>query len=349
MSILLSKVMTIVVIGAFYFAGVKLTGLLMPFILGWLVSLVIDPLVRLFTKLHISRGIASIISLLLFITIGAIVISGIATLIFTEVKDFGTNNGSFTEFIDQTLIHIDTTIDKIVGNTRPQFASMLKSAISNLINSLSKYIGTAVSKVISIFSAIQSTLLSTVFFILSAFFFTKDRDKHIELYHRLLPDSIKNNRKLYVLKTEVFGAIWGYIKSQLILTGITFVESAIGLFFLGFSYSIFISLIVAVIDIVPVLGAGAVYVPWIIYNVIMGRYKEAVVLLILYLIITIGRQLLQPKILSSQIGLSPLLTLISIYLGLKIFGFLGIIIGPLIVIITIAIVQSEVPTNNNYP
>lgn len=224
---------------------------------------------------------------------------------------------------------------------------MIKNAINNLTDSLSKYIGTAVSQIISLFSTIQSILFATVFFLISAFFFSKDKEKHIEMYHRHVPESIKNNKKLYILKTEVFGAIWGYIKSQLILTSITFVESAIGLFFFGFSYSIFISLIVAVIDIIPVLGAGAVYVPWIIYNVIMGRYKESVILLILYLIITIGRQLLQPKILSSQIGLSPLLTLVSIYLGLKIFGFLGIIIGPLIVIITIAIVKNEIPTNNN--
>lgn len=338
--------MTIVVIGAMYFLAVKLTGLLMPFLLGWLVSLIVEPLVRLFTKLHISRGIASILSLLLFIVITGLIISGVATLIISEIKDFSLNNGSLTEYVDKTLNNLENTIDKLFGSITPTLAKSINSTINSAITSLSKYVGTVVSKLISIFSAIQSTLLSTVFFILSTFFFTKDKHKHIELYHRLVPDSIKDNKKLVILKKDVFGAIWGYIKSQLILTGITFVESVIGLYFLGFDYSIFISLIVAVIDIIPVLGAGAVYIPWILYSLAMSQYKEALLLLILYLIITIGRQLLQPKILSSQIGLSPLLTLVSIYLGLKIFGFLGIIIGPLIVIITIAIMKTEVPTNN---
>lgn len=98
MSILLSKITTLLVIGALYFVSVKLIGLLMPFILGWLVATIIEPLVKLLVKLHIPRGFASIISLVAFLVIGALLLSLAGSVVINEVRDFTANYGSMSEF-----------------------------------------------------------------------------------------------------------------------------------------------------------------------------------------------------------------------------------------------------------
>jgi len=114
---------------------------------------------------------------------------------------------------------------------------------------------------------------------------------------------------------------------------VTFIELAVGLSLLSVDRAITIAALIAVIDILPVLGTGGVVVPWIIVELIKGNIPFAVGLVVLYLVIIIVRNILEPKLVGNQIGLHPLVMLMCMYVGLKIFGIIGIFVLPVAVVI----------------
>jgi sporulation integral membrane protein YtvI len=149
--------------------------------------------------------------------------------------------------------------------------------------------------------------------------------------YRQLPDSWSKN--LAGVKTDTFSALLGYFRALLILIGFTFIEVTLGLFILGVDYALLLGLIVAISDAIPIVGTGLVMVPWIAWNFISGNTQLGLGLLIIYILGIIMRQVMEPKIVGDQIGLHPLVTLASMYIGLEVFGVLGMIIGPVSIII----------------
>ena len=141
------------------------------------------------------------------------------------------------------------------------------------------------------------------------------------------------NKWLIRIKNDLLSALIGYIKAQLILMVITFIEVSIGLLIIGIDYAILLGLLISIIDVFPILGTGTVLIPWALFSFISGNYPLGFSLIILYGIVMLVRQLLEPKIVSGQIGLYPLVTLMSMYIGLQVFGIAGMIMGPIMVLI----------------
>ena len=120
---------------------------------------------------------------------------------------------------------------------------------------------------------------------------------------------------------------------------ITFLQTLLGLLFLGYEFALIIALLVSFVDALPVLGPGAVFVPWIIREIVSKNIRNALGLVILYIFITAARQILQPKIVSVNVGIHPLEAILAIYIGLKVFGVLGVFIGPILLVIIKAFVR----------
>ena len=136
-------------------------------------------------------------------------------------------------------------------------------------------------------------------------------------------------------------AILGYLRAQIVLMLITMAQTLLGLYILGVDYVLLITLFVGILDILPILGPGLIFVPWIIVLLFSSRVKLALALLILYAIISVVRQVIQPKILGVSIGIHPLEALISLYVGYKVFGILGVIIGPILLVVLKGLWQSN--------
>ena len=126
------------------------------------------------------------------------------------------------------------------------------------------------------------------------------------------------------------------MKAYSILISITAIITIVGLKILGISYIFTIGILVGILDILPILGPGTLFIPWIIWEIISGDTGFAVSLLVLYVIISVVRQFLEPKIIGDNIGLHPLATLISLYVGLQLGGIVGMIAGPVLLVIFIA-------------
>lgn len=312
----------------------------LPFILAIITAVLIDPLVNLLESKKIKRGFAVIIALiLLIISIVFILVVVISRLVvelsalYQEVP-FYTRNiyGHFLDFFEVLR-------NFVTSNPLPAEA---QTAILNSMNTVIEQSGNLIAKAINFLFGFLAglpgffaiLLIST----LATFFISKDKISLNRFFYKLVPQ--EHTEAMLKLTTHINNALVGFFRAELILISITTVLATIGLYILRIDYAFTIGLIVGFLDLLPVVGPGTMFIPWTIFALIFGNYKIGLGLIIVYAIISVVRQITEPKILSQNIGLNPLAVLLSLYLGLKFLGILGIIIGPFTFIVVKGIITS---------
>ena len=183
-------------------------------------------------------------------------------------------------------------------------------------------------------------LVLLIFVFLFCYFFTKDKDKIVESIKCLFPDQLQE--KVKSIQLELFFSFIRLIKAQLILVFFSTVITVTGFYILKVDYALTLGIICGLLDIMPLVGPSIIFIPWIIYSIIIGNTYFSIGLLILFVIILGSRQLLQAKVIGKNLGIDPLLTLVSIYLGITIFGWKGLFIGPLVIVIVRALTHSGI-------
>ena len=172
----------------------------------------------------------------------------------------------------------------------------------------------------------------------ATFFIIKDRALIRSFVLHIIPPDMRSSSQNVL--GELISAFIGFVKAYSTLIFITFLLTLVAMKILGVQYALTLALIIACADILPVLGPGTIYIPWIIWEFIAGRTGMGIALLVVYVIISGIRQFLEPKIVGDNIGLHPLATLVSLYVGLKLGGVVGMIMGPVCVVIFIAIYRA---------
>ena len=178
--------------------------------------------------------------------------------------------------------------------------------------------------------------------LISAHFFIADRDVIFAAIRKACPKWALGQTSQ--IKKGLSKAMGGYFRAQYILMMIIGIISIAGLLILRNEYALFLGLLFAALDFLPIVGIGAVLIPWALVSFAMGNVYQGVGLAIMYGVITIVRQVLQPKILGDQMGAHPLASLMSIFIGFRIFGLLGLVIGPSLLMIFVAIFETQEPT-----
>lgn len=309
----------------------------MPFIVGFIIAYLLKPLINFITnKFHVNRKLVSALCVLIFYGTVGILIVLLGIKIFASAKDVFyklpeiysmsiepviTN---LFENIEESILHIDPTMMKGLQDVAQNLSQSLGTIVTNLSTS-------AMSFISSVASSIPSFLIGIIFTIISSFFIAMEYYKITNFIVRQFSD--KGKSILFDIKTYISGTLFKFLKAYSILITITFIELSIGLSILHINNSIAIAAIIAIVDIMPILGTGGVMIPWLIIEAVKGDYTLALGLLIVYVIITIIRNILEPKIVGNQIGLHPLVMLMCMFVGVKIFGVLGIFILPIVMII----------------
>ena len=158
--------------------------------------------------------------------------------------------------------------------------------------------------------------------VISTFFIAIDYEKIVTFCLRCLSG---NTRKVVLqIKDYVVGTLFVCIRSYALIMSITFVELSIGLSIIGVNRAMLVALLIAIFDILPVLGTGGIMIPWAILTALGGNMPRALALLVVYVIITIIRNIIEPRIVGKQIGLHPVLTLMSMFVGTHLFGVVGL-------------------------
>ncbi len=336
-------------------------GLFFPLIFAFFVAAILQrPKNHILKKTPIKKGLASTICVftLIFIVLG--VISVIGVRVAGEIKGFidyvtiqiqnideVINNvenallnliSNLPEFISVTLTDslskLFTQIREMLAGEDSELTSQITSGLSNTF-SLS-WITTPLTGVISTAKQIPSILIAIVITLVCSCFMTSDYDNIISFIKYQFPEKRRNDisRGKALLKSS----LWKMAKAYAAIMAITFGEIFLGLSVLSLlgiyqsSYIVIISIVTAIVDIIPVLGTGTILIPWAAYSLITGNFSMAIGLAIIYGAVTVIRQIMEPKLVATQLGLPPFLTISAMYIGLKVFGVFGVFILPITII-----------------
>ena len=326
----LHVIFVVFILGIGYIIIKYLLPLLMPFIIGLIIAVlfrkIIDYLVK---KTRIKRSIVSIIILILFYGVVVLILSMIGARVFTFLKDV------FGQLPDLYRYTIEPALEKITNNFIEQFPDVkpyIEEFVLNISDTIFSFVKNASSTVIATITGLAgklpSLLIKLIFTIVSSFFFTIDYYKISDFMIR----QFKGERRNMVLKLKdnVIGTIGKFITAYSAIISITFIELSIGFWILGIPNPFLFGAMIAVIDVLPILGTGAVLLPWAIIALILGNTKIGIGMFIIYIIITAVRQTIEPKIVGQQIGLHPIITLVLMYVGAQLMGVLGLLLLPVI-------------------
>lgn len=314
------------IFGLGYIAIKYLLPMLMPFVIGLFIAVAFRKLIDFIeAKLHIKRSFVSIFILIIFYGILVLLISLIGVKIFTFLKDlFGMLPNLYVETIEPA-------ISKAGENLVKQFPQV-KPYIQDLSDTLFSFVKDASSSVIGMITGIAgglpTLLIKLIFTIVSSFFFTID-------YYRITNFVVRQfsgaRREMFLkLKDNGIGTLGKFIRAYATIISITFIELSLGLWIIGIPNPALYGALIAIIDVMPILGTGLILLPWSGIALILGNTKMGIGMLILYIVITAVRQTIEPKIVGQQIGLHPILTLLLMFVGAQLMGVLGLLILPVI-------------------
>ena len=303
-------------------------SLIMPFIIAFLISWALQRPIRFLSeKLRVHKKILAIFLVLLFYcTIGLL----IALLIIKSFSAVGELIASLPALYEA---HINPLIGKIYDSLESSFIRLdpeLMNALDTLIQDSAASIGEIISglsmtvagAVSGAASSLPGFLIRLLLMVISTFFISMDYDRLMGFILRQFND--RTQELFFQIKKYIIGTLFVCIRSYALIMSITFVELSIGLHILRIENAFLIALLIAVFDILPVLGTGGIMIPWAIITFLLGNYSLAIGLAVLYVVITIIRNILEPKIVGGNIGLHPVVTLISLFVGAQLFGIVGL-------------------------
>ena len=198
-------------------------------------------------------------------------------------------------------------------------------------DTISKLGGIITSFLGKVMRATPKAMITFIVTLMSCFYLSIDYDNIREKVMNFLPISV--SKHLTVFKARANYALKSYVRAYLSLMLLTFIQVFIGLLILGQKYAFLIALAVAAVDVLPIFGAGTVLLPWAIIVLLLKNYSLGTGLMILYGIVTIVRQIAEPRIVGSSLGIHPLLSLFSMFAGLQLFGFIGMLLGPAVALV----------------
>lgn len=305
-----------------------------PFIIAYFFASLIEPLVKFIErKIKIPRKIGTVISILLVLGFIGSIIGFLISRLIKEIRavylSLEINMETLTEFFDRVIENIDGIFIQLPVS----FTGLIEKAIEELTNNLQSVLGKIIDWVqasVQVALYLPQILIFILVTVLATYFMSSDKNNILKFLDLQIPTNWLNKTKS--ITTNVFSAFFGWLRAQLILTSITFTELLIGLLILNVNNALLIALLIALVDVLPVLGAGTVLIPWAIITLVLGNTKLALSLALLYVIILFVRQLIEPKVLGKQIGVHPLFTLAGMYIGLRLWGVAGMFVGPLSIV-----------------
>jgi sporulation integral membrane protein YtvI len=334
---------------AFYYV----VPLISPFLFGWVIAFILNPLVNLLHhKVRLPRVLATVISLLLFCAATLAILTALTINIVVEIGSLADNiQNNINTWKDELIVYINSDyIQNIVTQINvfyqdnPQLHETINTNLSNSAKVLaglsSSIVNVVFNLIVSFITSLPSYATYAIIGLLAAFFISKDWYKLIKRFAGYFPGKVRASSQ--AIWSDLQRALFGYIRAQLILISTTACFVLIGLVILNVKYAITISLLIGLCDLMPYLGVGAFMVPWIIFLFIQGNLYLGIGVSVVYTIVLVVRQIIEPKVLATSVGLNALATLVSMFIGLKLFGVLGLIIGPVSLIILTAFHNANV-------
>ena len=328
--VILNIIIPLMGIGLVCILGPKLLGFFLPFVIGWIIAMIANPLVRfLESRVKIVRKHSSVLIvvavLALVIGLGYFLISRLVIQAMAMSKDLPEMYEMAVSDIKSAFAHFNDFFRILPAGFQNTW-NELSSNIGSYMNLLVQKIASPTVTVAGNFAkGIPNALVHTVVTILSSYFFIVERDKIIEFWKKYLPEG--GSRYYNYLKGDVKRLIGGYFLAQFKIMFVVAAMLIVGMLILGIKYAFLLGILIALLDFLPVFGTGTVLIPWALVKLFSAEYPLALGLALLYVLTQVVRQIIQPKIVGDSMGLPPLMTLLFLYLGFKLHGIGGMILA----------------------
>ena len=317
---------------------------LAPFFYAFLLALLLNPLIsRLSAKFGLPRRLSALILVVLVIFMLLAVIGWLAYIAVSELIMLAANLDDIWGSLASGLAFLGAIardfLDFFPGDTDAVLRNFTDS-IYEWINTSTQDFGNYLLHRTPYFTTrIGSGIIDILVFIIASYFLTAE-------YHVLKKVMLKYSdgavyKYFQTFKSAVKVAFGGYIKAQLILASIAFVIIFPALLIIGQEYAFLIALLVGFLDFIPLLGAATLFLPWGILEMLGGNFFYGVFLILLSWTFFFIRRIMEPKVMGSQTGLHPLVALLSIYAGWRVFGVLGAILGPIGVMVALNLIAAN--------
>lgn len=338
------------VAGVYFFAryfwplvsGMIATGIkiVLPFLVAYIVATILSPVViYLERSLRLPRTPGTLLTLAVFL----IILGGAIYLLFSnlvqELLDLSQNLGTLSQDLSRWRFNLLLEQFQSLFARLNLPADFIRDTGADLLEVLKNFVTAFSRQIFYLVTALPQYFILLVVTVIASFFFTRDYEMIKTNFFKFVPDRWQGGIRR--VGKGLHKALFGYLRAELLLISITGLESAIGLTLLGVRYALLMALLVAIVDLLPVVGPGAIFIPWALWMFFAGSVRFGIGLLILYGIIVIVRQILEPKVLGESIGLYPLTTLMALYFGISLLGFWGLILGPAAVIAYKAFVDKD--------
>lgn len=326
--VIVSLTLSLIATVLFVAAGVKLLWFFMPFVIGWGIAFIVNPLVCWLEKrLKIVKKLGSAL-----IIVG--VLAAVVGLLYLGISRLAQEIGSLIANVPELYSDFEAGFQKIGESLQGVFGLLPEgiqkgwtAMIANLDSTMGELIGKisepTVTAAGNFAKAIPSVLVSVIVMIVSAYFFVAQRDEVISWSKKITPRPIQERMTMIIDNFKY--AVGGYFKAQLKIMVVVGALLLIGFGIMKIHYAVILAILIAFLDFLPFFGTGTALLPWAVYKLLVGNYKMAVMLLVLYGITQLVRQVIQPKLVGDGVGLNPLLTLVLLYIGYKLGSLLGMI------------------------
>ena len=333
----LKNILYVVLILLGLYIALELSIFYMPFLIAFIISLMIEPAIKkIMKKTHLTRRTSSII---IFVLVSVIIIGGLAWLLITLFSESSSLLQSLNDYFDKLYvqfqnlinyfdfdnIHLSDEILEVIQNSTGDFLTTASDWLRNILNNLINF----VTSIPSIAICIGITVIALYFICVDKIYILDQIEHHLP---RLWV------KKISVHLKELIQTLGGYLKAEATLILVSFIISLIGLYILqivGFNiqYPLLMALFIGFVDALPILGSGTVMIPWAIICALNGDISLGIAIIVLLIIMSVVRQVLEPKLVSKNIGVHPIFTLIAMYTGFKVIGIIGLLVGPIVLII----------------
>ncbi len=318
--------------------------LIMPFFLALIFAAIMRPVVRLLTnKLHVPKGLAGILVTVLFFAIIGTLLALLTLRIISGIGDvFALLPDLYRDTLEPGLVNLFNRIQDLAARydmnleeTLESIGPQILSAAGNAVSSVS---GRVVSWVSSLVTKVPRFLVGLIICVVATFFMSIDYDRMMNVLIHLFPE--RAQVVLADVRRSLVKVMKQYGRSYILILGITFAELTLGLLILGVKRFVLIALLIAILDIFPVLGTGTVLIPWAVIAFIQGSIGRGIGLLVVYAVITVIRQVIEPRIVGKHVGLHPLITLICMFVGTSLFNVIGLFGLPILMAIILELHNS---------
>lgn len=317
---------------AIFFAIYSLTFILVyktfpyvaPFFIGGVIAFIINPISqKLKYKFHIDKGFSTLVlsfmAVAIVITISTILVMTGAKQLMQFLNHIAINPSKLTDliidFISKANIYIEHFQD-VANFSIEEMVTKYSSEIMGLAKGL-------LTSIISLATSIPYIVIFIVTLFISTYFIARDIEKFENGFYNIFTDGAR--RKVKNIKKEAILSVIGYIKAYTILIGITFMTIWGSFSLFGVPYAFILAVLGSLLDLIPFLGIMIIYVPVIIYYFLIKNYFVSISISIIFLTLSLLRQVLEPKLVSVNIGLNPLATMAAIFIGVQIKGLIGIV------------------------